>query len=141
MITIENTINSAVVYADSIDSGAEGLIRALCASPISNGSKIRIMPDVHAGKGCAVGTTMTLIDCVAPGLVGTDIGCGMTVCKVSGKRIEFQKLDKVIRELIPAGHNIRTKAHRFAEQTELDDLLCLRHIQKDKALCSIRTER
>ena len=139
MITIENTINRAVVFADFIDSGAEGLIRALCASPISQGSKIRIMPDVHAGKGCAVGTTMTLTNCVAPGLVGNDIGCGMTVCKVSGKRIELQKLDKIIRELIPAGHNIRTKAHRFAEQAELDNLHCLSHIQKDKALYSIGT--
>lgn len=139
MITIENTINSAVVFADSIDPGAEGLIRALCASPISKNSKIRIMPDVHAGKGCAVGTTMTLTNCVAPGLVGVDIGCGMTVYKVSGKRMELQKLDKVIRELIPAGRNIRAKAHRFAEQTELDHLHCLRHIQKDKALCSIGT--
>lgn len=139
LITIENTINRAVVFADSIDSGAEGLIRALCGSPISQDSKIRIMPDVHAGKGCTVGTTMTLTDCVAPGLVGIDIGCGMTVCKVSGKRIELQKLEKIIRELIPAGRNIRSKAHRFAEQTALDDLLCLRHIQKDKALCSIGT--
>ena len=139
MITIENTINRAVVFAESIDSGAEGLIRALCGSPISQDSKIRIMPDVHAGRGCAVGTTMTLTDCVAPGLVGNDIGCGMTICKVSGKRIELQKLDKVIRELIPAGRNIRSKVHRFAEQTAVDDLLCLRHIQKEKALCSIGT--
>lgn len=139
LITIENTNNRAVVFADSIDSGVEGLIRALCGSPISQDSKIRIMPDVHAGKGCAVGTTMTLTDCVAPGLVGIDIGCGMTVCKVSGKRIELQKLDKIIRELIPAGRNIRSKAHRFAEQTAVDDLLCLRHVQKDKALCSIGT--
>ena len=100
MITIENTINSAIVYADSIDPGAEGLIRALCGSPISKNSKIRIMPDVHPGKGCAIGTTMTLTDTVAPGLVGTDIGCGMTVCQVSGKRIELQKLDTLIRDIL-----------------------------------------
>ena len=139
MITIQNTINSATVYADAIDSGAEGLIRALCGSPISEGSKIRIMPDVHAGKGCAIGTTMTITNCVAPGLVGVDIGCGMTVMKVSGKRLELQKLDKLIHEAIPAGRNIRGKVHRFAEQAELDGLQCLRHIQKDKALHSIGT--
>ena len=93
MITIQNTLNSAIVYSDSIDPAAEGLIRALCGSPLSKGSQIRIMPDVHPGKGCAIGTTMTLTDKVAPGLVGTDIGCGMTVWKVSGKRMELQKLD------------------------------------------------
>lgn len=66
LITINNSFNSAVAFTNEIDSGAEGLIRALCGSPISKGSKIRIMPDVHAGKGCAVGTTMTLSDCAPP---------------------------------------------------------------------------
>lgn len=137
MITIQNSFNSAIVFADAIDSGAEGLIRALCGSPISKNSKIRIMPDVHAGKGCAVGTTMTISDCVAPGLVGVDIGCGMTVLKVSGKKPEMQKLDKVVHEMIPAGREIRTKAHRFADQLNLKELLCFRHIQEDRALRSI----
>ena len=111
MITIQNSINSAVVFSEAIDSGAEGLVRALCGSPISKDSKIRIMPDVHASKGCAVGTTMTITDCVAPGLVGVDIGCGMTVLKVSGKKPEMQKLDKVVHEIIPAG---RAKAWAWA---------------------------
>ena len=137
MITIENTINSAIVYADSIDPGADGLIRALCGSPISKNIKIRIMPDVHPGKGCAIGTTMTITDTVAPGLVGTDIGCGMTVCQVSGKRIELQKLDTLILDTVPSGRSVRKKLHRFAEQAELDSLLCARHIQKEKALASV----
>lgn len=137
MITIQNSVNSAKVFADSIDSGAEGLIRALCGSPISEGSLIRIMPDVHAGKGCAIGTTMTIHSSVAPGLVGVDIGCGMTVLKVSGKRAEMQKLDKIVREMIPAGREIRTKTHRFADRLDLEELHCFRHIQEDKALRSI----
>lgn len=139
MIQIENTCNSAVVYSDSLDSGADGLIRVLCGSPASMGSTIRIMPDVHAGKGCAVGTTMTILDRVAPGLVGPDIGCGMTVLKFRAKRLELQKLDKLIHEKIPAGRTVRSSPLRFAEQAALDDLLCLRHIQRDKALCSIGT--
>ena len=49
----------------------------------------------------------------------------------------MQKLDKVVREMIPAGREIRTKAHRFADQLNLEDLLCFRHIQKDKALRSV----
>ena len=82
MITITNQYNSAIVYSDRLDPGAEGLLSALCGSPVSEGSKIRIMPDVHPGKGCAVGTTMTVTDKVAPGLVGVDIGCGMEVFRV-----------------------------------------------------------
>lgn len=139
MITIKNTYNTAIIYTDTLDSGAEGLIRALCGSHISQGSVIRIMPDVHAGKGCAVGTTMTIRDCVAPGLVGVDIGCGMTVLKVSGKRLELQKLDKLIHEKIPAGRMIRSTPHRFAERVELETLRCRRHIRQDKALKSIGT--
>lgn len=139
MIKIDNKYASAIVYADTIDAGAEGLIRALCGSPVSRDSRIRIMPDVHAGKGCAVGTTMTIHDSVAPGLVGVDIGCGMTAVKVRAKRLELQKLDKLIREKIPAGRAVRNRPHRFAEQAALDSLLCRRHIQADKALAGIGT--
>ena len=139
MIHIQNHYNEAIVYASSMDSGSEGLIRALCGSPISKGSKIRIMPDVHAGKGCAVGTTMTIHDSVAPGLVGVDIGCGMTAWKFKPKRLDLQKLDKLIQDKIPAGHAIRSKPHHFSEQLTLDDLLCKRHIQKHKAFLSLGT--
>lgn len=127
MITIQNTYNSALVYAETLDSGAEGLIRALCGSLISKGSSIRIMPDVHAGKGCAVGTTMTIKDCVAPGLVGVDIGCGMLAVKFHAKRLELQKLDKLIHDKIPAGKQVRSVPHHFADKADLDKLLCLRH--------------
>ncbi len=139
MITIENTYNTALVYADTLDSSAEGLIRALCGSPLSQGSRIRIMPDVHAGKGCAVGTTMTVTDKIAPGLVGADIGCGMSVFQVTGKKMELQKLDKLIHSKIPAGRSIRATPHRFAENVDLNALRCGAHIQKDKALRSIGT--
>lgn len=139
MIQIENTFSSAIIYADSIDTGAEGLIRALCGSPISKGSKIRIMPDVHAGKGCTVGTTMTIGNCVAPGLVGVDIGCGVLAVKLDKKRLELQKLDKLIRQKVPSGTEVRQNPHRFAEQADLEHLRCLRHIQTDKARNSIGT--
>ena len=139
MITVTNQYNSAIVYSDSLDPGAEGLLKALCGSPISENSKIRIMPDVHPGKGCAVGTTMTLTDKAAPGLVGVDIGCGMEVFRVSGKRLELQKLDKLVREKIPSGRKIRNTPHRFAAQADLEALRCVRHVQQEKALCSIGT--
>ncbi len=139
MITIKNTFNEAKIFADSLDSGAEGMIKAFCGCGVSAGSKIRIMPDVHSGKGCVVGTTMTIHDRVAPGLIGVDIGCGISAVKLACKRIEMQKLDKVIHENIPAGRKIRAVAHRFAEQIDLSELICQRHIRKDMAYSGIGT--
>lgn len=139
MLTIQNTHNTAVIYADSTDSGTEGMLREFCGLPLSAGSKIRVMPDVHAGKGCVIGLTMTLADRVAPGLIGVDIGCGILAARLDAKRLDLQKLDKLIHEKIPAGRNVRTKPHRFAEQAELERLLCYRHIQADKAHLSIGT--
>lgn len=141
MLEIKNQYNTAVVYSDTIDPGAEGLLRALCGSPMAEGSKIRIMPDVHAGKGCAVGTTMTLGEYAAPGLVGVDIGCGMTALKVRARRLELQHLDKVIRERVPAGRAVRSSGalHRFAAEARLAELDCARHIQDGKARRSVGT--
>ena len=70
------------------------------------GSKIRLMPDVHAGSGCTVGTTMTITDKVVPNLVGVDIGCGMETVKLKEKHIELQQLDKLIYQKIPSGFSI-----------------------------------
>ncbi len=139
MITISNTYNTAIIYTDIIDSGTEGLVKAFCGTPASADSKIRIMPDVHAGKGCVVGTTMTVNDRIAPGLIGVDIGCGISAIKLNCKRLELQKLDKLIHEKVPAGRSIRSKVHRFADGIDLDTLLCRRHIQNDKAHASIGT--
>ncbi len=139
MITVTDKFNTAVIYSDNIDAGAEGLIRALCGSPLSQDSRIRVMPDVHAGKGCAVGTTMTITDKAAPGLVGVDIGCGMEALRVTGKRPDMKKLDTVIRENVPSGYAVRREPHRFAEHAKLDELRCARHVQKEKALRSIGT--
>ena len=139
MITITGKHNTAIVYADAIEPSARGQIEALCDQPFAEGSKIRIMPDVHAGKGATIGTTMTLTDKAVPNLVGVDIGCGMLCIRLKDKRVDLPKLDKVIHELIPAGMNIRAKAHRFAEDSGVDELACARHVQKDRAMLSIGT--
>ena len=136
---IKKAYNEAKIFTEKLDAGSEGLIGAFCDSPLSAGSRIRIMPDVHAGKGCVIGTTKTVSDKIAPGLIGVDIGCGISAIKVSGKRLEMQKLDKLIYEKIPSGRKIRTVPHRFADQSDLERLHCLRHVQKDNALCSIGT--
>ena len=139
MIKIKGNFAEAIIYADTLDSGSEGLIKALCNSIIAENSKIRIMPDVHPGKGCAVGMTMTLDNKVAPGLVGVDIGCGMEVVKVKLKRLELQQLDKIVQSKIPSGMNIRRIPHRFAEHAELSKLKCAKHIRIDRSLLGIGT--
>lgn len=139
MIKINGNYAEAIIYSNDLDSGSEGLIKALCNSVIAEKSKIRVMPDVHPGKGCAVGITITLNERVAPGLVGVDIGCGMEVFKVKPKRLELQQLDKVVQSKIPSGMNIRTSPHRFAEMAELDKLKCAKHIRIDKSLLRLGT--
>lgn len=139
MICIKGTYAKARIFSETLDSGSEGLITALCSSILAENSKIRIMPDVHPGKGCAVGMTMTLDSRAAPGLVGVDIGCGMSVTRIRAKNVELQKLDKLVHAKIPAGFSIRETPHRFAEEARLEELRCVRHIRREKALCGVGT--
>lgn len=97
------------------------------------------MPDVHAGAGCTIGTTMTISDKVVPNLVGVDIGCGMETIRISNKRLELQKLDKLIYENIPSGFEVRKVPHRYNEQIDLTELRCRKAIQLDRAQKSIGT--
>lgn len=139
MIKIKGSYAEAIIYSEVLDSNSEGVIKALCNSVIGEGSKIRVMPDVHPGKGCAVGLTMTLTEKIAPGLVGADIGCGVEIALVKPKRLELQQLDKMIQNEIPSGMQIRQTPHRFAEMAELEKLRCAKHIRIDKALLGIGT--
>lgn len=140
MLEIKGNFNYAKVFTDSIDSGSEGLIKAFLNSEISENTVVRFMPDVHAGKGCCVGTTIKLNEKIVPGLIGTDIGCGVEALKVKIKRLEFQKLDKIIREKIPSGFNIRVKPHRYANLCDgLGDMHCAKHINAEKTFLSLGT--
>ena len=129
MLTIKGTCNEAVVFADRLDPSAEGLLKAVCNAEYLADCKIRIMPDVHAGKGCTIGTTMTIHGKVVPNMVGVDIGCGMETVKLKEKRIDFTKLDSVIRKFIPFGREIRAegKEHPFAQDIDLTKLRCDKH--------------
>ncbi len=129
MLTVKGTHNEAVVFTDRLDSSAEGLLKAACNAEYLADCKIRIMPDVHAGKGCTIGTTMTIHDKVVPNMVGVDIGCGMETVKLKEKRIDFTKLDSVIRKFIPFGREIRAegKEHPFAQDIDLTKLRCDKH--------------
>ena len=77
IIEIKGKINTAICYARVVEDEAIEQIRRMCDYPMTEGSRIRIMPDVHSGKGCTIGTTMTITDKAVPNVVGVDIGCGM----------------------------------------------------------------
>lgn len=139
MIILNGKYNSAKVFTDIIEQDAISQIIDLCNQPVSEGSQIRIMPDVHAGAGCTIGTTMTITDKVIPNLVGVDIGCGMETVILKEKHIELQKLDKLIYEKIPSGFEIRKKPHRYTEKINLAELYCSPYINPDRAEKSIGT--
>ena len=144
MIQIYGKYTNAYVYTVkseeyAIEEYARAQLQMICNHPSAEGSKIRVMPDVHPGKVGTVGLTMTVGDSILPSLVGVDIGCGMTIAKVKTKGLEFQQLDSVIRENIPVGPRIRKEAHNYADRIDLEELKCYKHIQVAKALRSIGT--
>ncbi len=139
MIEINGRYNSAKVYTDIIDEGAVGQITELCCQEFTEGSRIRIMPDVHAGAGCVIGTTMTITDKIVPNLVGVDIGCGMETLILRDRHIEPEQLDTLIRERIPSGIGIRSKPHRFMERIDLSKLRCAERIDLRRAELSLGT--
>ena len=139
MIEIRGKYNTAVCYADEMEETAEQQIQDLCDQQLFEGSKIRIMPDVHAGTGCTIGTTMTITDRAVPSLVGVDIGCGMETVKLAEKEIDFDRLDRVIRTQVPSGVNVRETPHPFLSQIDLNELRCLSGVDADRAVLSLGT--
>ncbi len=144
MVTIYGKYTNAIVYTTAneeyaIDEYARKQLQMLCDHPSAAGSKIRIMPDVHPGKVCTIGLTMTVGSFLMPNLVGVDIGCGMTIVKLKNKNIEFQKLDTVIRENIPCGGKVRKTAHKLSHSLNLERLHCYKALDSAKAGLSIGT--
>lgn len=139
MIEVTGKFNKATIFSDTVDQTSIAQVLELCNQEFARDSRIRLMPDIHAGVGCTVGTTMTITDKVVPNLVGVDIGCGMETVRLRERRMELQKLDKLIYENIPSGFSIREKPHRFLEQVELKGLCCARHVDLDRAEKSMGT--
>ena len=90
--------NEAVVFAKVIEEEAIQQIQTLCDQEFAKGSKIRVMPDVHTGKGCTIGMTMTIMDKIVPNIVGVDIGCGMYTVNLGKKEIDLEHLDSVVHD-------------------------------------------
>ena len=130
MIEIIGKHNTARCFATTVEDGAQEQIRAVCDIEAFASSKIRIMPDVHAGKGCTIGTTMTIIDKIVPSMVGVDIGCGMYTVYLGKIDIDFEKLDEAAH-FIPCGRNVwEGRQERF----DLTTLRCYRNLKDSKRL-------
>ncbi len=144
MITIYGKYTNAYVYTTNneeytIDDYARKQLQMICDHPSAAGSKIRVMPDVHPGKVGTIGLTMTVGNSLLPGLVGVDMGCGMTIAQIKVKNVEYQKLDTVIREQVPVGGKVRKKIHKFSSNIDLRGLKCYKAIDSAKAELSIGT--
>lgn len=130
MFEIKGKVNTALCYAKVVEDEAIEQIRRMCDYQFTEGSQIRIMPDVHAGKGCTIGTTMTVTDKAVPNIVGVDIGCGMYTVNLGKIDIDFQKLDEAAH-FVPSGRNIwEGRQERF----DLQELCCYRSLKNTKWL-------
>ena len=144
MEIIAGKFASATVYtvnnpAWQLDNYARSQIRALCNNPAFQGSRIRVMPDVHAGKVSPIGFTATLGERVLPILTGVDIGCGISVTRITKGKPDWLRLDRVIRDNVPSGFAIRNRPSVFTGDWNSADLICARHIQKERAELSLGT--
>lgn len=129
-LEIKGKVNTAICYARVVEDEAIEQIRRMCDYAMTEASRIRIMPDVHAGKGCTIGTTMTITDKVVPNVVGVDIGCGMYTVNLGKKDINFEKVDEATH-FIPCGMNVwEGRQERF----DLTVLRCYRELKDTKRL-------
>ena len=130
MLEIKGKMNTAICYAKVIEDVAIEQIKRMCDYELTVGNKVRIMPDVHAGKGCTIGTTMTVTDKACPNIVGVDIGCGMYTVKLADKSLNFEKIDEACH-YIPSGRNVWDGRR---ERFDIQELKCYRALKDTKRL-------
>lgn len=136
MFEIKGKKCTAICYASVVEPEAIEQIRRMCDYDFTEGSKVRIMPDVHAGKGCTIGTTMTVTDKAVPNVVGVDIGCGMYTVNLGKGDIDFEKLDAAAH-FVPSGMNVWDSEQ---ESFDLESLRCYDKLKKLNWLkCSLGT--
>ena len=139
MLEVQGKYNTAKIFTDTVDEASIAQVIQLCSQEFAAGSRIRLMPDIHAGAGCTVGTTMTIDGKVVPNLVGVDVGCGMLTVRLRERHLELQKLDKFIRENIPSGFAVRSKTHRLFGEIDLTRLACFSQVNCARAEKSLGT--
>lgn len=116
------------IFTKNIEQEAIEQINLLLNQEPFKNCKVRIMPDVHAGKGCVIGFTADLGDKVIPNIVGVDIGCGMLCVELGNIELDLEMLDKVINNYIPAGRNIREL--NITKFDKINELYCLRELKE-----------
>ena len=139
MIEVKGQYNTALCFTNNLEDDAAKQIKAVCDRPEFEDSKIRIMPDVHVGMGCTIGTTMTISDKIVPTMVGVDIGCGMETARLADKEIDYQTLDNLIYREIPAGFAIREDYHALNDKIDLQELRCKAKVRIERGKRSIGT--
>lgn len=138
MLRIKGDFGSADIFTDNVDETTISQVKDLCNSIIAKDSKIRIMPDCHAGAGCVIGTTMTIHDKVVPNLVGVDIGCGMYVLKIPEFK-DPERIDDIVKRYIPSGKSVRSNAYKRVDEIAIDRLKCAKHVDLERGYLSIGT--
>ena len=130
MFEIRGKVSTAKCFTIVIEDEAISQIMRMCNTEMTRDSQIRIMPDVHAGKGCTIGTTMTITDKAVPNVVGVDIGCGMYTVKLGNVDIDFEKVDEACH-IIPSGFDTWEGVKWSFDLTELR---CYRELRDTKRL-------
>ncbi len=136
MLEIKGIITTAVCYAKVIAENAVEQIRTMCDFELTAGCRVRIMPDVHAGKGCTIGTTMTVLDKICPNIVGVDIGCGMYTVHLADRKLDLERIDEAVHT-IPSGMNVRETAIGDFDLTQLRCFTALKGTER--IACSLGT--
>lgn len=121
MIEINGKYTNAKIYTNTPQEAAIQQIDELVNQSFMVGTKVRIMPDYHAGKGCVIGTTIQLNDRVVPNLVGVDVGCGVLVSEIGKDAIDFNELDTVIRRFVPSGNEIHETALKIKDAERFEN--------------------
>ena len=137
MIEIKTKKNTAKVFTNELDKPTKQQICATARDPAYADSKIRVMPDTHAGRGCVIGMTMTLSGRVSPSLVGVDIGCGMEVVRLRDTEADLPRLDAFIHDHIPAGKKIHESP--VEADMPIGSLRCLSSVDPERTLRSLGT--
>ena len=114
-------------------------IYTISKSPAYCDSKIRIMPDAHAGKGSCVGFTATFTDKICPNTVGVDIACRVSLFSLYNEgslwnKAELERLDKAIYKAVPSGFDIHNQEQAMSRRFEYEDLYCWKHLKNHDRL-------
>ncbi|MDX9888134.1 MAG: RtcB family protein [Anaerovoracaceae bacterium] len=129
---LKGKYGKAKVFAKSLEDGARDQIKEFLNQDFIEGSRVRIMPDVHQGMGCVIGFTADMGDKVIPNIVGVDIGCGMLTVELGDTFVDLPKLDRIISSKIPSGSNV----HKNRKQgfDKIQDLYVYRKLRNTRRM-------